>query len=300
MNSYAENIDNRSVQETFLQRFFWQAATPSSQSGCTMHKDRRESLLLTISFCYDRMNASTDTCRKPGWKTHIRIFLGRLWPHPLAVDGKQILLASIGAGTGLIITSMICHWLLGEVNLWFVAPMGASAVLLFGVPSSPLAQPWSIVGGNLISALVGVTVSQWISDPAFACGVAACLAIALMYQLRCLHPPGGAVALTAILGGPGVQQLGYHFVLTPILLNSLSLALLAIIFNNLAGRRYPHPLAPAEARPQPVTFVAPITRDDLHQALVSGELLDIDEDDLQDLLGRAEEIARRRQLRGGK
>ena len=70
-----------------------------------------------------------------------RIFLGRLKPHALPVAKKHIVLGSIGAGTGLAVTSMFSHWLLGEVNLWFIAPMGASAVLLFGVPSSPLAPP---------------------------------------------------------------------------------------------------------------------------------------------------------------
>jgi CBS domain-containing membrane protein len=216
----------------------------------------------------------------------LRLFLARLWPHPLAVSKKHVVIAGLGAGIGLILTSLLSHWVLGELNLWFVAPVGASAVLLFGLPASPLAQPWAIVGGNSLSALAGVTVSQLIPDPALACGVAACVAILLMFQLRCLHPPGGAVALTAILGGPSVQQLGYHFVLTPILLNSL------------AGRRYPHPLAPEEVKPDPVAMPVPLTRADLHQALQDGELLDIDEDDLQALLLRAEEIAQRRQFSG--
>ncbi len=92
-----------------------------------------------------------------------------------------------------------------------------------------------------------------------------------MFKLRCLHPPGGAVALTAILGGPGIHQMGYHFVLYPVLLNSVLLAALAILFNNLAGRRYPHALAPAEAKPAnlPIDAVS-ITRGDLHEALMEG------------------------------
>lgn len=231
----------------------------------------------------------------PGRLHALRLILARLWPHPLPVARKQILLASLGAGLGLMLTSLISHALLGAVNLWFVAPMGASAVLLFGLPNSPLAQPWSIVGGNLVAGLIGVTTARYVPQPALACGVAACLAIALMFKLRCLHPPSGAVALTAILGGEGVRQMGYHFILTPVLLNSFCLALLAILFNNLAGRRYPHPLAAAETRPQPVALDVPITRDDLHQALESGQLLDIDEDDLQQLLQRAEAIAVQRQ-----
>lgn len=199
-----------------------------------------------------------------GLFSRLRIFLGRLKPHALPVARRHIVLGSIGAGTGLAVTSMFSHWLLGEVNLWFIAPMGASAVLLFGVPSSPLAQPWSIVGGNVLSALIGVTVGMLVPDPALACGLAAALAIAGMYFLRCLHPPGGAVALTAILGGAGVHSEGYHFVLTPVLLNSLMLALLAIVFNNLVGRRYPHPLAAEEVKPRAVPLGISVTREDIH------------------------------------
>ncbi|MDL4915340.1 MAG: HPP family protein [Enterobacterales bacterium endosymbiont of Blomia tropicalis] len=232
-----------------------------------------------------------------GWFNKTRLFLMRLWPHPLTVNRQQIILAGIGAGSGLALTSLLSHWLLGEVNIWFVAPVGASAVLLFGVPASPLAQPWSVVGGNTLSALVGISVSLLVPNSAIACGIAACVAIVLMFQLRCLHPPGGAVALTAILGGPTVQHLGYQFVLTPVLLNSVTLALLAIIFNNLSGRRYPHPLAPQESKPQPIALPVALTQSDLHEALQSGELLDIDEDDLQALVQRAEMIALRRQFK---
>ncbi len=81
-----------------------------------------------------------------------------------------------------------------------VAPMGASAVLLFAVPSSPLAQPWSILGGNIAAALVGVTTALLITDPFLASAVAIGVAIAAMMTLRCLHPPSGAIALTAVLG----------------------------------------------------------------------------------------------------
>lgn len=205
-----------------------------------------------------------------------------------------MLLSSLGAGLGISITGWISHALLGEANLWFIAPMGASAVLLFGVPNSPLAQPWSILGGNLIAALVGITTAHFIPNPGLACGVAACLAIGLMFKLRCLHPPGGAVALTAILGGPTIHQLGYQFAFSPVLLNSFTLALLAILFNNLAGRRYPHPLAVSDPKPAPMPLTVPITREDLHAALQQDDLLDIDEDDLQMLLHRAEQAAQRR------
>ncbi|MFG3757464.1 HPP family protein, partial [Klebsiella pneumoniae] len=73
-----------------------------------------------------------------------------------------------------------------------VASIGASAVLLFAVPASPLAQPWPIIGGNSVSALVGIVVARAIGDPLLAAAVAAALAIAVMSLARCLHPPGGA------------------------------------------------------------------------------------------------------------
>lgn len=233
---------------------------------------------------------------KTQWIERVKVGCARLWPHPLAVGKREMLISSVGAGLGLMLAGWISHFILGEVNLWFIAPMGASAVLLFGVPNSPLAQPWSIVGGNALAATVGVSAGLLIPDPGLACGVAAAVAIGLMFKLRCLHPPGGAVALTAILGGPGIHQMGYHFVLYPVLLNSVLLAALAILFNNLAGRRYPHALAPAEAKPTnlPIDAVS-ITRADLHEALMEGDLFDIDEDDLQEILLRAEQLAHQRQ-----
>ena len=141
-----------------------------------------------------------------------------------------------------------------------------------------------------------MTVGIAIPNLALACGVAAGLAIAGMYFLRCLHPPGGAVALTAILGGAGIQSEGYHFVLTPVLLNSLMLAMLAIVFNNLVGRRYPHPLAAEEvkAKAEAVPLGISVTREDIHAALLDGQFLDIDEDDVQELLENIEQKARQR------
>ncbi|MGC3963341.1 MAG: HPP family protein [Rhodocyclaceae bacterium] len=225
----------------------------------------------------------------------LRGALGRLWPHALAVSGREMVVACVGATLGLMVTEWIGRHGLGTTSPWFIAPLGASAVLLFGVPASPLAQPWSIVGGNLVASIIGVTVARLVPEPGLAAGLAAGLAIAVMFKLRCLHPPSGAVALTAVLGGPAVTDLGYQFVLHPVLLDSVALAVLAIVFNNLAGRRYPHALAPSEPRPaNPPIAAVSITREDLHAALIQGELLDIDEDDLEDILVRAEQCAHER------
>ena len=96
------------------------------------------------------------------------------------------------------------HVLLGSAaNIpLLVAPMGASAVLLFAVPASPLAQPWSIIGGNLVSATVGVACASWIADPVGAGALAVALAICAMFALRCVHPPSGAGERSSVLISP--------------------------------------------------------------------------------------------------
>ena len=119
-------------------------------------------------------------------------------------------------------TGGISSWAVGATFALplLIAPMGASAVLLFAVPSSPLAQPWSIIGGNTVAAIVGVTAAHFISAPVLAASIAIGVAIGAMFTLRCIHPPSGAVALTAVLGGPVITSMGYRFVLWPVLLNS--------------------------------------------------------------------------------
>jgi len=177
-----------------------------------------------------------------------------------------------------------------------IAPMGASAVLLFGLPASPLAQPWPILSGNLLSAFVGVTVALVIPSPLVAAAVAVGVATGLMAVLRCTHPPSGAVALTAVLGGPAVHAAGYHFLRVPVLLNSALLTLAALVYNNLTGVSYPH-RAHAPAHPHPPGQPLVVTGADFDAVLVDyGEALDIDREDLQriyeELVGRAEERRR--------
>lgn len=162
-----------------------------------------------------------------------------------------------------------------------VAPMGASAVLLFAVPASPLAQPWSIIGGNLVAALVGVACARWIGDPIAAAALAVAVAIGAMFALRCVHPPSGAVALTAVLGGPAVHALGFRFVLEPIALQSAVLLCAALLYHALTGHRYPH--AAAASRPAPAG--AAFTRADLHAVLQRRtEWIDAAPEDLEALL----------------
>jgi len=113
--------------------------------------------------------------------------------------------------------------------------MGASAVLVFAVPNSPLAQPWAVVGGNTVSALVGVLMVRWLGQSDLAAGLAVGAAIALMFVLRCLHPPGGAAALLVVLMGVPDPR----FVFDPVLLNALLLTLAGVAYNRATGRDYP-------------------------------------------------------------
>lgn len=167
-------------------------------------------------------------------------------------DYRTHIRASIGALVGILVTGYVTEAALGMgMGLpLLIAPMGASAVLLFAASHSPLAQPWSILGGNTIAALVGVFTYMWLKDPIAASGVALAGSIALMSLLGCLHPPSGAVALTAVLGGSAVHELGYLFVLWPVGVNSVLLLVCAFVFNNLTGLRYP-------PRKEPVTAPVP-------------------------------------------
>lgn len=227
------------------------------------------------------------------------LWLRSFWPAPLTVSRREIWLGCLGAGLGLLGTEWLSHHALGELNPWFIAPMGASAVLLFAVPASPLAQPWSIIGGNLVSALIGVLCAHTLGHDGLAAGIAGAGAIGAMFALRCLHPPGGAVALTAVLGGPAIHQLGYGYALWPVAANSALLLSLALIFNNLLHRRYPHQAVP-QPHPHRTADRLPsarlgVSKEDLDAALASqGQLLDISPDDLEQILTRAQLQASRR------
>jgi CBS domain-containing membrane protein len=214
-------------------------------------------------------------------------------PAPIFAAPRERAVACVGACIGLLFTEWLSRTVFGEINPWFIAPMGASAVLLFAVPASPLAQPWSIFGGNVVSALIGVTCVKWINDPAQAAAVATALAIGGMFTLRCLHPPSGAVALTAVLGGPAIKSLGYQFIISPVAVNSAFLLLTALVFNNLFRRRYPHQAHQTGNRHgtsdlRPVERLG-FTRADLDAAVKAyDELIDVNEDDLEEIFLQAE------------
>ncbi|HEX4731550.1 MAG TPA: HPP family protein [Solirubrobacterales bacterium] len=206
--------------------------------------------------------------------------------------GRGRLFACLGAAVGVCLTGLIGALVHGdgEALPWLVGPMGASAVLLFAVPASPMAQPWPIVGGNTLSALVGFAVGQALGHGALACGLAVGLAIGVMSVTRSLHPPGGAAALTGVLGGSLVDSAGWWFPLAPVALNAAVLVGVGLLFHRLSGHPYPHPRSLESATQEPPPSRRVDVRDEDLDAVLAriGETFDIEREDLRLLLGQLE------------
>ena len=191
----------------------------------------------------------------------------------------------LGALIGILVAGLLGH-AAGLVLVpgvpWLVAPLGASAVLVFAVPSSPMAQPWAVMGGNTVSALVGIACViglRGLDSPQLVAALAVALAITLMLALRCLHPPGGASALLMVLGG--IDNAAYA--LYPVLLNSVVLVAVGIAYNNATRRPYPHlQLAPTgRAVPDGIRQLDA----DLDAVLARyNQVLDVSRDELKGLL----------------
>ncbi|SEP05930.1 HPP family protein [Trujillonella endophytica] len=154
----------------------------------------------------------------------------------------DLLRGGLGGLLGIAVAALAARLVPGgpEALPFIVAPMGATAVLLFAAPASPLAQPWSLLVGNVVSTLVGVTAGRLVDDVALAAAVAVGAAIAIMMLLRCVHPPGGACALFAAVGGSAVAEHGYAFAVWPVGVNTVVLLAIGAAVNNLTGRPYPH------------------------------------------------------------
>lgn len=159
-----------------------------------------------------------------------------------SVSEREHWISALGGLVGILAVVWVGQaWLAGHGGLLAATSMGASAVLLFAAPHGAFSQPWPVFGGHVVSALIGVSCARWFgTDPMFASALAVSLSIAAMYTLRCLHPPGGATALYAVLGGEAVHALGYGYLFSPVLLNALVLLAVAVAFNYpFAWRRYP-------------------------------------------------------------
>ena len=161
------------------------------------------------------------------------------------VGHSEKLISALGAFLGIaLIFYSSAYFLQGASSYLIVASMGASAVLLFAVPHGPLSQPWPLIGGHLISAAIGVSSAKFVPDIFIAAPLAVGLAVAAMYYCHCIHPPGGATALSAVVGSTAVHELGYQFIVTPVLINVIAILSVAIVFNYVfKWRRYPAYLA---------------------------------------------------------
>ena len=184
---------------------------------------------------------------------------------------------AVGATIGIALAGAVTMLLVGQGAAlpFLVAPLGASAVLMFCVPASPLAQPWPVIGGDLLSAMVGLAAGHLFGDPWLAASLGVGGAIAAMSLARCLHPPGGACALLCALGASGKVPWDATYML-PIIANVLLLCSFGWLYNNLTGHPWPH-------RPPrvPHTVGPAYTRDDIVEVLADwNEVLDVDVDDL--------------------
>ena len=220
-------------------------------------------------------------------------WLSRLYPAPLKVDAKERWRAVVGAAIGIGITALLCRWIAGfhDLQPWLVAPLGASAVLVFAVPASPLAQPWSVITGNTVSALVGITCAYLIPNVGLASAVAVSMAIGAMFITRSLHPPGGAMALLVVL----THSAHFDFAVFPAFTNSVLLVIAGIIYNTATKRAYPHRQVIEAVVPSKSLYA--FSPEDLDAVLSRyNQVLDISRDDLASILQGTELEAHRRKL----
>ena len=223
----------------------------------------------------------------------------RDWRHTLGLDtpwvgAKEACAGAIGGGLSMAAvwwcTSLSVH---GEARIPVLGSMGAAAVLLFTVPHGRLSQPWNLLAGNLISAIIGVALAQAVADPRIAAPLAVGIAIGAMYLCRCMHPPGGATALIAVIGGSDIASLGYAYIPQLVLPNILAMLAIALVFNNIfTWRRYPAALQTAGDRTE-------LSATDVRTAAAeTGLLVDVSDEDLIRLYRLARQRAAARQKNG--
>ncbi|WP_018862375.1 MULTISPECIES: HPP family protein [unclassified Thioalkalivibrio] len=200
---------------------------------------------------------------------------------------KDKLIALVGAVIGLYLSLEVAASVTESgINGLILASLGATAVLLFAAPRAALSQPWNVLGGHAIAAMVGVAVRHAVDHPLVAAALAVGLTVYAMYYLRCLHPPGGATALYAVIGGASVEELGLLFILHPVLSSVAVMLLVAVAINYpFPWRRYPAALArlsePSPTDPSGALERSGMSQADLEHAMRDLNLyLDLTEDDL--------------------
>lgn len=155
----------------------------------------------------------------------------------ISMSNSELMLSIVGAFVATLIATFFTSTILEADHVpMILASTGASAMLVFGVPHSYVSQPWNLVGGHLVSALVGVSCYKFIPSELFAASLAIPVAMLLMHKLKCMHPPGGATAVTAVVGGTSVHALNYSFVVMPVLFSSIILLSIAMAVGTLRDK----------------------------------------------------------------
>lgn len=175
-------------------------------------------------------------------RDYLRKMKGSAQVSPPKVGGSEILWSWIGSLIGIGGLALISRWYFEAQDVpLMIGSFGASAVLVFGAVRSPLAQPRNLVGGHIVSALIGVLCWKLLGNFApLADALAVATAIAAMHATRTLHPPGGATALIAVIGSSKIHSLGFYYALVPAAIGPLFLLLIGLVVNNIPqSRRYP-------------------------------------------------------------
>lgn len=218
------------------------------------------------------------------------LWLRNFLPSPVGTNAAEGLRMAAGVAAGLLITALISRWWGAHDNAaWLVSSMAATAVLVFGMPASPLAQPWPVLAGSLLCMTIGALCEHFVPDEAMALALAVGLSVTLMVPLRCLHPPAVGLASFVVLEhAPAMEML-----LFPALFNIVVLLACAVAYALITGKRYPHPQHSHRKQTEGSHF----TDADLNAALAHyNQVLDISRADLEGLLHLAGRAAFQRTL----
>ena len=199
----------------------------------------------------------------------------------------EILISSVGGFIGIATIYLTGQWLIDpQLTVLIIPSMGATAVLLFAAPHAPFSQPWNMIVGHALSALIGVACWQWIPSLMIAASASVAISIAAMYITRSIHPPGGATALAAVIGSEQIHATGFTYPLQPVLMNVFALLISAIAINWIfRWRRYPAHSTTSREKPKSLpNEYAPISHEDFVYALSQVDtFVDISEEDLVEI-----------------
>lgn len=205
------------------------------------------------------------------------------------VSHRERLVSALGGFVAVFVVYWTSRQVLGPAaSPILVLSMGSTAAMLFAVPHGALSQPWPLLAGHLVSGLIGIACLLRVPDPMLAASLATGLTLGAMHYLRCIHPPAGATALAAALGDEAVREMGFAFVVAPLMLNVLIIFAVAIAFNGLfPWRRYPAALVRSTPAPVAAGYEA-ISHEDFVFALSQlDSFIDVSEDDVMKIYGLA-------------